>query len=352
MIDILLDITKVKNLNSGLGQFSLQFAQHLIRSDQSDFNPIFLAPSDFNKDHPNAIIRKTGILDKWRPIASTQFKIFHALHQDSPYIPPVNSRYILTIHDLNFLEEKKSSKVEKRIKRLQSKIDRADGLTFISNFTKKKVYDNLNVHPSKLTRVIYNGVDKYEEEVQEMMKSPELPQNLLFSIGIISPKKNFHVLVEMMRCLPADYHLIIAGEKSSAYAREIMDTIQLAGLEGRINLIGPVSEAEKHLLYKHCRAFVFPSKHEGFGMPVIEAMHYGKPVFVLPLSSLPEIASNHAFYWPSEEGSEMSQVLLDGLKKFTTFDAEGNKVYASSFNWTNSINQYLKFYLEVIKFGN
>lgn len=349
MIDILLDITKIKNLNSGLGQFSLQFAHHLMTMDQSWFNPHFLAPAEFRKHHPNALIRATSLLDKVRPIASTNFKIFHALHQDSPYKPPVNSRYILTIHDLNFMEEKNSSKVKMRLKRLQSKIDRADGLTFISNFTKNKVFENLSVDQSKLIRVIYNGVDKYDEENHLNPNPNNLPENFLFSIGIISPKKNFHVLVEMMKCLPTDYQLIIAGENSSTYAREIMDKIQLAGLEGRIKLIGPISEPEKHLLYKYCRAFVFPSKHEGFGMPVIEAMQYGKPVFVRPLSSLPEIASSHAFYWQSEDGSEMSEVLLNGLKNFKKSDAEFNKAYASSFNWSNSINQYLEFYLELIK---
>jgi glycosyltransferase involved in cell wall biosynthesis len=339
---------KVNNLNSGLGQFCRQFASHLMASSQSEFNPNFLAPSDFSKDQPNAIIRASSVLDKIRPISSTKYKIFHALHQESPYIPPKNSRYILTIHDLNFLEEKKSSIVQKRLTRLQSKIDRADGLTFISNFTKNKVFENLRVDPHKLTRVIYNGVDKFQEEATVMTKKPFLPKIFLFSIGIVSQKKNFHVLIEMMKYLPADIHLLVAGENSSAYAREIVEMIRLAGLEKRISLIGPVNEYEKHQLYQNCHAFVFPSKHEGFGMPVIEAMHYGKPVFVRPLSSIPEIASSYAFYWPSEDGFEMSQVLIEGLKTFSELNSDQNKAYASKFNWTNAIDQYLEFYLGLL----
>jgi len=62
-----------------------------------------------------------------------------------------------------------------------------------------------------------------------------------------------------------------------------------------VSLLGTISESDKIFYYKNCLAFAFPSLREGFGFPVLEAMTFGKPVFLSNKTSLPEIGGSHAF---------------------------------------------------------
>ena len=78
------------------------------------------------------------------------------------------------------------------------------------------------------------------------------------------------------------------------------------GLEERIILPGEISDMDKYWLYKNCEAFVFPSMYEGFGLPVIEAMNFGKPVFLSTFSSLPEVGGKYALYWENFDSQLMN----------------------------------------------
>ena len=91
-------------------------------------------------------------------------------------------------------------------------------------------------------------------------------------------KKNFHVLPRILK--GNDYRLVIAGNISSnSYCAEILEQAREWGVESRVTITGPVSEPVKQWYLQNCDAFVFPSIAEGFGLPVIEAMRYGKPIF-------------------------------------------------------------------------
>ena len=100
-------------------------------------------------------------------------------------------------------------------------------------------------------------------------------------------------------------------------------------------LTGYVSEADLHLLYNACKLFVFPSWHEGFGLPVLEAMQCGKPVVAANRTSIPEIVGREdALFDPfniADMAKKIEQVLLDeGFRKSLS---EYNLLRSRSFSW-------------------
>lgn len=100
------------------------------------------------------------------------------------------------------------------------------------------------------------------------------------------------VLVEMMKYIPDNYQLILAGNTEGTYSEQIQERIFQLGLENRIMMPGKITDDDKYWLLSHCTALCFPSKLEGMGIPPIEAMRFGKPVFASTFSSIQKSAKN------------------------------------------------------------
>lgn len=346
---LLVDIYKANNLHSGLGQFSMNFHNALLQYNKK-WELEFLAPSNI-KDLQNqkALYRPANFQSRYFPRLSKKVDLWHSLQQFPSHQPPKSCPQILTIHDLNFLVEKDGRKVEKYLKRLQQNIDRAQVITSISEFTSEQIKETIDLK-GKQIHTIHNGI--YLREFSDIKSPKNSPKSkFFFSIGIFSEKKNFHTLLPLIREMK-DYHLVIAGDNNTPYGARLKSEIKSLGLENRISLIGRISDADKYWYYKNCEAFLFPSIAEGFGMPVIEAMTVGKPVFSSDKCSLPEIGGQASFYWTNFETSSMLETLKFGLsemeKDTNTFENK-QKAHAIKFSWENCIQQYLELYEETIE---
>jgi glycosyltransferase involved in cell wall biosynthesis len=249
---------------------------------------------------------------------------------------------VLTIHDLNFLYEKKSApKQQSYLKKVQRNIDRADHIVAISEFTRQDVLKHLKLN-NKPISVIYNGcVVKSFPAYTNTEITASKP--FLFALGTVIPKKNFHVLVPLLK--GNDHDLIIAGKADEAYKAFIMEQASLYGVADRVKIIGPVSNEDKYLYYKHCKAFLFPSLAEGFGIPVIEAMFFGKPVFLSAKTSLPEIGGNLAYYFENFEPEYMQKVFAEGLSHYEqTQPSQAIINHATQFSWEKCAKAYWAIY--------
>lgn len=326
---ILIDFEKIKDPFSGLGQF----CQHLKNGfDKSSLNIHYWIPGKFGK-----LARKI-------PFILPSCDVYHAVHQDSPYMPwSKRTKVILTIHDLNALEEgSKYGTGEVYKKNLQQKIDRADVITFISEFTKSEVEKKFNLEKKK-TEVIYNGISLGTQERRPML-TPD--GKFLFTVGTVLPKKNFHVLIEMMKLLP-DYKLVIAGTTFHSYAKDMIYKISSERLNNQIFLVGTITEEEKLWYYRNACAFIFPSLLEGFGLPVAEAMSQGLPLFLSNKTSLPEIGGPDAFYFEDFDSKHMSHVFLEGMRNFTEAQRASLIERSKIFDWTKAAKTYLNLYQSI-----
>jgi glycosyltransferase involved in cell wall biosynthesis len=348
---VLLEMEKLKNPNSGLGQFCTNIGEQFQSIHKSNLQLDFYLPS-FQKDIFGGQFKyiKQSALHKFLPVDSSKYDVWHCLQQDSHYLPNnKNTKLILTIHDLNFLEKYKGSKQKRKLNSLQKRVNRASAITVISKFTEKIVRENLHLNNVPV-HVIYNGnsLKKVENTSAPEFVPAHSEAEYLFAIGIISAKKNFHTLLPLLQN-NKHLHLIIAGNNGGDYAKQLTETAERLGVHKRLHTPGSINDADKYWLFKNCKAFVFPSLSEGFGLPVIEAMSLGKPVFLSNLTSLPEIGGKEAYYWNSFEPKYMIDVFEKGMNDFL-LDKEKEKrsiEWSKRFSWENAAKAYLKLYENV-----
>lgn len=348
MKKILIDISKIKNLYSGLGQFSAQFGKYLAEEHAHEFEFHYLVPRNHDLNFSPLIkeIKINPLLRLWKS-SHEQYDIWHSLYQFPSYKPSSGFKQILTIHDLNFLVEKKESKRNRYLKKLKKDVDHATCITAISEYTKSQIteqYPNLN----KPIHVIHNGVEVLtQKEASFPGYSPK--GDFFFSISLFSPKKNFDTLIPMMKFFP-NKQLVLAGNHDNAYGNTIKQKINELGLERQIILPGIITDQEKVAFYQSCEAFCFPSLAEGFGLPVVEAMQFGKPTFLSDKTSLPEVGGTVANYFEHFEAKYMAEKMKSGLSNFYKHPEANQseiKEHAKQFTWKKSMQKYVNLYYEM-----
>lgn len=344
---ILIDLYKIKDLYTGLGQFSVNFAQEIAKHQDKDFHFTFLVPSGATSLPENVPVVRANSLRRYFPILNSGFDVWHSLHQFPSHFPSRSIRQILTIHDLNFLTEKSPAKAAVYLQRLQRNVERAHCITTISDYTRHHLLQHIPV--SQKVSVVHNGVALPEVAPQKLAG---IEGKFFFSLSVFKKAKNFEVLIPLMKFFPA-YRLIIAGNHQTAYGAEIKKMIQEEGLENQVLLPGTVSDAEKLWLYQNCAAFLFPSLAEGFGLPVIEAMMCGKPVVLSRCTCLPEIGGNVAFYFDDFAVENMAKTIENVLRAYEAKSeilSEQIADYAKRYSWKECIKGYLLIYDGICKF--
>ena len=369
---ILVDCGHIRNAYSGLGQVAIQYARALINASQSNnssqsdegVRPLFLAHPRFDEFH-RFVNQNNGHLctpkfslfgtimrtlnKEWTRYAYSQqtHVLRHALHRNFYHIPNHDKKpFVLTIHDMHLLNDKPKRK-KHAILRLQKSVLRAKAIGFISQYARQIAAQYVDFGDAQ-QHIIYNGVNK--------PKNPKRPswfednmRPFLLSVAQIAPHKNYHILPAALNHIP-DLRLIIAGRKKKFYAPKIEEAANRENVAARVLMPGAVDEAEKTWLLQHCDGFVFPSLREGFGMPVVEALHFGKPVFCFHNTALPEACGQHAFYWKNEEPKEMADLIRDNISSNESVIA-ARQQWAAGFSWDKNANAYLDIYRQLSLLG-
>lgn len=340
---VVIDCDKMKAQNTGLHFFCLHLVNAIQRIAEEDGESIStFAPARVKQYLSDSITNiDRGLLDRFYLRLPDNYKVWHQTFQLGKYMPCTDQKVVLTIHDLNFLYERDQKGLKSGLKRIQHNMDRADSLVAISEFTKQDILAHLDTQGKEI-QVIYNGCPIYNGSIT--VPTDYIPQRpFLFSLGTVLPKKNFHVLPCLLK--ETDYELVIAGNLSD-YTNDIMEEARKWNVAERIHIIGPVAEGVKHWYYQNCSAFMFPSVAEGFGLPVVEAMYYGKPVFLSRHTSLPEIGGEAAIYFNMGFDRElMQEEFQKGMELFqTAITPEAIRAQALKFSWDEAAKEYWKIY--------
>jgi glycosyltransferase involved in cell wall biosynthesis len=350
---VILDFQNIKNLHNGLGQFSLYLGQAITKHNNK-YDLTYLLPKNKKNLYENV---KYEVTNKWKKdsfykyikfmFPTKKYDLWHMTSQQTKFMP-FSSKVptILTIHDLNYMRDRSNKRAIRKMKKIQKMANRASIITTISHFVADELKEHLDLKGKEVI-VIYNGLNKSDAKaIKPTCKQINKPY--LFTIGQVLPKKNFHVLIDLIK--NTSYNLVISGQDNSEYAKSIKEQIKKLHLEDRVILNGPINEGEKKWLYQNCEAFVFPSITEGFGLPVIEAMQYGKPVFASNSTSLPEIGGEFCFYWDNYDTKYMKEVLEDGLNKYKNNPLLKDKIiqHSEKFSWDDTAKEYLKLYDKMI----
>lgn len=354
MKKLLVDLSALQNFKTGLGQVAFgygnYFKENYSKAEQG-YELHLLLPEEYFGAFGNEVkyISSDSWLRKHSKYCLPRFDVWHSIHQLSRFKPRSSkTKYILTIHDLNYLYEFPSVKYKKKQnRRINRKIRRADEIVCISNFTKEEILRNLEIFDKDI-KVIYNQV-KLIDPSNAKEPTVSLQKPFFFAIGVLLRKKNFHVLLDLMKLMP-EKHLYIAGNTQktsldSDYYSIMKQKIESEGIQN-VTFMGGISNEEKVFMYQNCEAFLIPSLLEGFGLPVIEAMQFGKPVFSSPATSLREIGDRYAYFWDSFEPEEMKRAIDENLDTFYQDPAlaEAEKQYAKSFASDRHFEEYQKIY--------
>ncbi|MGY5850257.1 glycosyltransferase family 4 protein [Salegentibacter sp. F14] len=350
---IFLESHHLNNTYTGFGQFNYWLIKKLSERNTSFELVVNCGKRSMLKDINEVSFNRYYPFTRYKKFRSRKkFDLWHSLNQNTRIEPYHKQDYLLTIHDVILMEQQEASKVQGFKRLLESKIKRANAISYISDYAKKTTNKYFEIPQGVIQRVIYNGNPVTALESFDVMpEGPQTKRPYLFSIGQFMERKNFHVLVALMTKLK-DYNLIIAGNKDKKYGDYVAQLIENYRLKDRIFLLGKISEKEKHSYLQHCSAFVFPSLFEGFGLPPIEAMAYGKPVFLANKTSLPEIGGDVAFYWENFDPDYMAQKFEEGMHLFEVNQEEYSeklKNRAASFNWDHTADQYLQLYSDILR---
>jgi glycosyltransferase involved in cell wall biosynthesis len=342
-VRILFDAERLRNPNSGLGQFCRGLGEALVRLRPSHAQLTFLVrDTEMGTFGPGV---EYDSVAWWRRFVSRgQYDVWHATHQDSVFAPPRSARVVLTILDLNFLERADYSAARKRrrMAAVQRRVDRADVITTISAYSAESIREHLRVG-SRSVRVIYPAETLSSGAVTRPHFAEGAP--FLLFVGGVHARKNVHVLLPMLQALPG-YRLVLAGPAEGEYAARVRRDVEALGLGDRVVMAGAVSEATRSWLYEHCAGLVFPSLSEGFGLPVVEAMARGAPVFLSRRTSLPEVGGPDAFYFENFEPERMAAVVRDGLAAHAGDPARRDRLRARAarFTWDSAAAEYWELY--------
>ncbi|WP_164860535.1 glycosyltransferase family 1 protein [Rhodococcus sp. X156] len=165
--------------------------------------------------------------------------------------------------------------------------------------------------------------------------SPGHERPFLFSTGNRLPHKNFPVLLEALARIPAHERprLVIPGSHGDDPLRALVDRLDL---HDDVELLGWVTPEELDRLYRTAALYVLPSRFEGFGLPVLEAMSRGCPVVCSDIPVLREVGGEAAAYLDTRDATAVADTLRTLLKDPAELSrlSTAGQVQASKFSWS------------------
>jgi glycosyltransferase involved in cell wall biosynthesis len=218
-------------------------------------------------------------------------------------IPLVHPRSVAVIHDLGYLRfpdahPPSTRRILDLTTRWNAKTARM--IIAISEATKRDLAEFYGTDAGKIA-VVHHGVSpafhpRPRSQIDPTLDRLGIRRPYVLSVGTYQPRKNFGRLAAAMASVAAaglPHELVIAG-KHGWLAEQVDEEIAASGQRGLVRRIGYVAPEELPALYAGASAFCLPSLHEGFGMPVLEAMASGTPVVTSNSSSLDEVADASA----------------------------------------------------------
>ena len=278
-------------------------------------------------------------------------KLYHGLSGELPVgIKEAGIKTVVTVHDLIFMRHPEWYPwLERKILawKFKKTCIEADRIIAISECTKRDVMLYGDVPADKIEVIYQSCGTRYkmregEKKMQEVHTDYMLPERYIVSVGTVEA-------VKAMRLLPADVSLVVVG-KPTAYCEKVKRYVAQNGLSGRVMFLHNVPADDLPAIYQMAEACVCPSRYEGFGLPVIEAIQSGLPVVACTGSCLEEAGGNATLYVDPDDVYGMADAMKLTLKGAPGRDERiaAGRQYISRFENNNVAQQVLAVYNEVL----
>lgn len=315
--------------------YSPKIKQHL-ETQQFRVNPKLLIRT------PPTWVRGSGFGSFWRSVnlGNIAFRdgmdIYHGLSNELPVTKPKGLKTVVTIHDLIFIRYPELyHKIDTKIyrKKLKHACESADKIITISKQTANDLKQYFEVSEERI-QVIYQGCDEIfkqkfsNQEVQSVLKKYNLPENFVLTVGTIEARKNALVLLKAAVQLSKDVSIVLIG-KPTKYQAQLNQFIAENNLNSRVRFVHDVVFTDLPKIYQASKVFVYPSRFEGFGIPIVEAIHSQVPVIAATGSCLEEAGGPSSMYIDPDD----ADALAEGIKVFLRDEARRTKVVANGLDF-------------------
>lgn len=350
MINLCVSLGDIHHFQDGTGEFSLQFVKKLI----SNLDLLNSRGVDVFLHLPVKYIGYFGDDVKYIPYSKKQryglfplkkFSIWHHLNQHINVRPPfLSENKIITVFDLNYFYLRQKIEFSRAHKKHIRRFGYSDRLVAISDYVKTDILDKIRY--DKPIDVIKCGVRSLIDMDMVPLDGNKIKSDFIFHLSRMAPSKNVEAIVSMAGKMPDEF-FVLAGPQSADVDR-IRKIIADSGLRN-IVIYTNITDSQKAWCMANCKAFIFPSLTEGFGLPPVEAMYFGKPVFLSNLTVLPEIGGDAAYYFENFDPENMRNVFLKGMLDYISCNRkEKIMAHANLFSWDAAFDSYLKLYFDLL----
>ena len=332
-----LDAKRIVRNGTGLGSYGRTLVNDLLRRGDSELELRLYAPDEGRDALREQIIEgatfcyptakmsgTTGALRKawWRSkgivkdLKRDGVSVFHGLSGELPMgLRKAGIPGVVTIHDLIFLRHPEYYHwIDTKIYewKFRQTLREATHIIAISERTRQDIIELGGAEYADRISVIYQSFSpRFTNEVNAAKKAEvkqryELPARYVLNVGTIERRKNLMLVAEALDLLPKDIHLVAVGRKT-AYAEELPKS-------DRIHLLSGVPDDDLAAIYAMGEAFAYPSRYEGFGIPIIEAIAAGLPVVACTGSCLEEAGGPHCRYVGPDDVAGMAETLQMSLR--------------------------------------
>lgn len=341
---ILLDGRLISNKPTGISRYSIEIIK--IYQERYGKSNVFVLVNDILTNNDFNYIKTSSkpfsikdFIFLHRILARIDFDIYHTLFYVNSFFKLKEKKYITTVHDLmyyivgNFFGDYKILSTLKKyyfhflVKR---SLLNSDKIISVSETTKNDVFNIFGYN----SYIIPEGINLLEGYDDSILKKHNItPNNYFFYVGNSRPHKNLDFLCETFISSNTNSSLVLCG--NSKGLKKINNS--------KIIYLDYVSDEELSALYKNCKAFIFPSTYEGFGLPILEALNNGAKVISSSAGALKEFSKSAIMYFDPYNKAELCN-LIETIDEIN-IDYDEIKKILDFYTWVNA-KEYTNKYLD------
>ncbi len=357
-----MDLTALAGPTTGIGQMVRQLARRLPTHDGLDLTGLFVSWRGRNRLTQVApdgwrlqplLLPARAAHRAWLRFDRPRVRGFDLVHGPNYVVPPTGGAVrLVTVHDLTAwrypeLVDHHARSFPRHVARA---VDGGAHVHAVSEHVGQELEHELGVDPDRI-HVVTNGLEPVPEGDGDRGRA-RIGAPYVLAVGTIEPRKDHASLVRAMAAiwpvLP-DLRLVIAGARGWGRAA-FDDVVADLGVADKIDVLGYVDEATKADLLYGAEVLAYPSRYEGFGIPILEAMAAGIPVVTTTAGAIPEVAGRAAILVEPEDPSALAGALLSVLEddELRRHLATAGRERAMAFSWSDSVDRLAALYRQLV----